>query len=64
MGAEALITLLLGLVDRAASIKTLIETLRAEGRDKLTDSEWAALQASDDAARARLEAVIASKGGG
>ena len=58
MGAEILITLLLGLLDRASQIGTLITTARGEGRD-VTKEELDALVAMDQAARADLVAAIA-----
>lgn len=54
---EALIALLLGLLDRAAAIGTLITTARKEGRD-ITDAELDALVDADDAARADLVSAI------
>jgi hypothetical protein len=57
--ALALTTLLLGLVDRAAQIGTLLSTAHAEGRD-VTAEELDALFAQDDVARAELQAAIAA----
>lgn len=63
MNAAALVTLLLGLLDRAAAIGVLLSKANAEGRD-VTDAELDALGASDDAARARLQAAIDAANGG
>jgi hypothetical protein len=57
MGAEVLISLLLGLLDRASQIGTLISTARGEGRD-ITSAELDALVAQDKAARDELVAAI------
>lgn len=54
---EALVVLLLGLLDRAAAIGTLITTARKEGRE-ITDAEIDALVDADDAARADLVLAI------
>jgi hypothetical protein len=55
--AELAITLLLGLLDRAQAIGTLINQARAEKRD-ITDAELDKLTSDDDQARARLKAAI------
>lgn len=57
MNGLALSNLLLGLLDRAAQIQTLLVKTRAEGRDP-TDEELDALFADDAAARAALQAEI------
>lgn len=56
-GTEAAVTLLLGLLDRAAAVGALITKARAEGRD-VTADELAAAAAEDDTARAKLQAEI------
>ena len=53
----ALVTLLLGLVDRAAAAGALLAKTRAEGRQP-TAEELDGLFAEDDAARAKLQAAI------
>ena len=55
--AAILVDLLLGLVDRAATISTLLSTAKAEGRD-VSAAELDTLFAGDDAARASLQAKI------
>lgn len=60
MNAEnslALVTLMLGLLDRATQIGNLINQARAEGRD-VSAAELDALKAADDVARAELVAAI------
>lgn len=62
MGVEAAITLLLGLLDRASQIGTLISSARAEGRD-VTPAELDALVAADQLARqALVDAIAKAKG--
>ena len=46
----------LGMRDR---INAICEKATAEGRDHLTDAEWAEITALDDTARARLDEAIA-----
>lgn len=58
MDPLALVTLLLGLLDRAAAVGTLISNARNEGRD-VTLAELEALSDADDKARADLVAAIA-----
>jgi len=58
MNAALAVSLILGLLDRAQAIGTLIKTARAEGRD-ITDAELDSLVAEDDAAREALDAAIA-----
>ncbi len=58
MGAELVITLLLGLLDRATQITTLIQTARTEGRD-ITPAELDALVEKDNVARKALDDAIA-----
>ena len=53
----ALTTLLLQYSDKIASMAKLMNTATAEGRD-ISDAELDALFADDDAARARLIALI------
>lgn len=50
---------MLGLLDRASQIGTLITTARGEGRD-VTDAELDALVADDKKARKDLVAAIAA----
>lgn len=58
------IQLLMGLLDRAQAISTLLNKAKAEGRD-VTDAEIDELAAGDDAARAVLQAAIdKARGGG
>ena len=54
----AAITLLLGLIDRAAAVGAVINQARAEGRD-VNEAELAQAFADDDAARERLKDAIA-----
>lgn len=58
MGAELAISLLLGLLDRATQIGTLIETARKENRD-ITTAELDTLVAKDNEARDALTKAIA-----
>lgn len=44
-----------------ALVSPIVAKVQAEGRDKLTDEEWAQIRAADDAARAALVNAI---GGG
>jgi hypothetical protein len=53
------ITLLLGLIDRAAAWGAVIAKAQAEGRG-LTEAEVDTFAAADDAAKATLEAAIAN----
>lgn len=55
----AITTLLLQYSDKIASMAKLMNTATAEGRD-VSDAELDALFADDDAARARLVALIAA----
>jgi len=58
MAPELAITLLLGLLDRAASWGAIIAKAQAEGRP-LTDAEVDTFVDADDASKAALEAAIA-----
>ena len=58
MNAALAINLLLALLDRAQAIGALLSKAKAEGRD-ITSEELDQLAASDDAARAILQAEIA-----
>ena len=58
MPAAAIVTLLLGLLDRAAAIGALLQKAQAEGRD-VTTLELDALVAEDMVARAALVKAIA-----
>lgn len=57
MGPEILVSLLLGLLDRAATIGALLTKVKAEGRD-VTPAELDQLAADDDAARKALQEAI------
>jgi hypothetical protein len=57
MGTVEAITLLLGLIDRAAAWGAVIAKAQAEGRE-LTEAEVDAFAAADDAAKAELEEAI------
>lgn len=62
MNAALAVQLLLGLLNNAAAIGSLLKQAQAEGRD-ITDAELAALTAADDAARkALVDAIAAAKG--
>jgi RNA:NAD 2'-phosphotransferase (TPT1/KptA family) len=63
MGADIAITLLLGLLDRAAVIGSVINAARTEGRD-LTQAEIDLVVAADDKARNELVAAIEKAKGG
>jgi len=54
----ALLLLIKNLAGRITRATALIKQMREEGRETLTDEEWAELQAEDDDARAELEAAI------
>ena len=54
---EIAVSLLLGLLDRAAQIGTLISTAKAQGRD-VTAAELDALVAADQTARGALQQAI------
>ena len=58
MGAEAAITLLLGLLDRAAAFGAILSKAKAEGRD-ISAEELDAFAAADDVARSALVDAIA-----
>jgi hypothetical protein len=59
MDPLSLITLLLGLLDRASALGAMIARARTEGRD-VTSAELDALAAADAAARDELVAAIAA----
>jgi hypothetical protein len=64
MGAEVLITLILGLLDRASAIGALLTKARGEGRD-VTAAELDALRTADDLARQQLvDAIAVAKAAG
>jgi hypothetical protein len=58
MDQLALVTLLLGILERAAAVGALINKARAEGRD-ISAAELEALVDADDAAREALVKAIA-----
>lgn len=58
MGADIIITLIFGLLDRAQAYATLIAKAKAENRD-VTEAEVDAAVAEYDASRASLVAAIA-----
>jgi hypothetical protein len=57
LNAELLVTLILGLVDRAASIGALLNKAKSEGRD-ITSEEIDAEFAKEAVARAELQAAV------
>ena len=63
MGTEVAITLLLGLLDRAAAYGALISQAKAEGRE-VSEAELDALASEDDQARKDLKAAIAKRKAG
>lgn len=58
MGTDAIIALILGLIDKAMAAGTLLRTVQAEGRNA-TPAEWQALMDADAAARQALVDAIA-----
>lgn len=58
MGAEAIIALVLSLIDRAAAYSAVLNKAKAEGRD-VTPTELDAAVAADDAARTKEQGAIA-----
>lgn len=56
------VTLLLGIVEQASKVASVIQQAQAEGRD-LTVEELAAFRQADDIARERLETAIAQAQG-
>jgi hypothetical protein len=60
MNAIALLTLLLQYSDKIVAIGQLLSKAQTEGRD-VTSQELDVLFGQDDAARARLEALIAAR---
>lgn len=64
MGADVLISLILGLLDRASAIGALLTKARSEGRD-VTAAELDALKLTDDLARqALVDAIAVAKAAG
>lgn len=63
MNATVVVTLLLGLLDRASQIGALLQKAQAEGRD-VSDAELDALVVDDDAAKKALADAIAKARGG
>lgn len=57
-GAALALQIIMGLLDRAGAIATLINAAQKENRD-ITPAELDGLAAADDAARAELAAAIA-----
>lgn len=63
--ATDLLTLGNELVAAHAQLTALVERAKSEGRDHLTDEEWAQVTKLDDDARARLaDAIAKAKAGG
>lgn len=58
MGTEAIIALVLSLVDRAAAYSAVVSKAKTEGRD-VTSAELDAAVAADDAARVKEQGAIA-----
>lgn len=58
MTVDLAITLLIALANNAGKISQLISKAQAEGRTELTQEEWEAIVADDDAARIRQEAAL------
>lgn len=58
MNAAAIVTLLLGLLDRASAVGALLGVIQAENRDP-TAAEWATVMAADESARALLVDALA-----
>ncbi len=54
----SLLLLIENLSNRIGRTTALIKKMREEGRETLTDEEWAELKADDDDARADLVAAI------
>lgn len=57
--ATDLLTLANELTAAHAELSRMIDRAKAEGRDQLSDAEWAQIVALDDAARKRLDDAIA-----
>ena len=55
----ALLEFVKTLAGQIGATSALISQMKSEGRETLTDDEWAAIQTSDDTARAALVAAIA-----
>lgn len=60
MDLTTALTLLISLLGQANRLGELIRAARAEGREDLTEEELNELVGADDAARARLQALIDS----
>lgn len=52
------ISVVLGLIDAANQISTLVRAAQASGRETLSQEEWGAIRRMDDAARADLLAAL------
>lgn len=63
MRTDAALTLLFGIIDRAAAISAIIANAKADGREELTDEELHAIVTADDEARDALAANIKAHGG-
>ena len=60
MGAEAIISLIFGLLDRAAAYAAIVNKAKAEGRD-VTEAEIDTAVAADDLARSQMVVAIAKR---
>lgn len=52
------IDLALAMAQRFTALTSVIQAARADGRDELNDTEWAAVLAADDQADTRLAGLI------
>lgn len=59
MGVDAALSLLIALLNNAATISALIAKAKSEGRDTLSDDEWVSIISADDKARLDLVNAIA-----
>lgn len=59
MGIDAALSLLIALLNNAATISALIAKAKAEGRENLSDDEWVSIISADDKARLDLVNTIA-----
>jgi TRAP-type C4-dicarboxylate transport system substrate-binding protein len=58
-GILVLVDLMIAGMQRYAALSSIYRQMRAEGRTELTPAEWAAVQAADDDADAKLAAEVA-----